>query len=57
VSWYYFLQIKLRKTVKYNEILYVQENEKEEQWTGVRLGVKKAKNDLGSTTLSMVRIF
>jgi hypothetical protein len=57
VSWYYFLQIKLRKTVKYNEILYVQENEKEEQWTGVRLGVSGAKNDLGSTTLSMVRIF
>lgn len=33
---------------KYNELLYVQEkNESEEQWTGVRLGVSGAKNDLG----------
>lgn len=33
---------------KYNEILYVQEkNEREEQWTGIRLGVIGAKNDLG----------
>lgn len=33
---------------KYNELLYVQEkNPSQEQWTGTRLGVNGAKNDLG----------
>jgi Xaa-Pro aminopeptidase len=33
---------------KYNEILYVQEkNASQEQWTGIRLGIEGAKNDLG----------
>lgn len=35
----------------YNEILYVQEkNPKAEQWTGIRLGIEGAKNNLGFDT-------
>lgn len=33
---------------RYNELLYVQEkNVRAEQWTGIRLGIEGAKNDLG----------
>lgn len=33
---------------KYNELIYVQEkNPREEQWTGIRLGIGGAKNELG----------